>query len=114
MVDMPVIVRHQDRGALRLARAVRPRWRPLLAGGVLTVVGAMASGAWGALLLPGVLFLLFAPLISATPKARRSEVERGLAVFSHPAQRRLASRAIALMTSGFRVSYVLKDLQLWR
>ena len=48
MVDMPVIVRHQDRGALRLARAVRPRWRPLLAGGVLTVVGAMASGAWGA------------------------------------------------------------------
>jgi len=88
-------------GLMRLARAVRPRWPPLLAGGVLTVVGAMASGAWGGLLLPGVLFLLFAPLIPATPKARRSEVERGLAVFSHPAQRRLASQAIALYDKRF-------------
>ena len=88
-------------GLMRLAHAVRPRWRPLLAGGVLTVVGAMASGAWDAVLLPGVLFLLFAPLIPATPKARRSEVERELAVFSHPAQRRLASQAIALYDKRF-------------
>jgi len=88
-------------GLMRLTRAVRPRWRPLLAGGVLTVAGATASGAWGAVLLPGVLFLLFAPLIPATPKARRSEVERELAVFSHPAQRRLASQAIALYDKRF-------------
>ena len=88
-------------GLMRLAHAARPRWGPLLAGGVLTVVGAMASGAWGAVLLPGVLFLLFAPLIPATPKARRSEVERELAVFSHPAQRRLASQAIALYDKRF-------------
>jgi hypothetical protein len=75
-------------GLMRLARTVRPRWRPLLAGVVLTVAGAMASGVWGAVLLPGVLFLLFAPLIPSAPKARRSEVERELAVFSHPARQR--------------------------
>jgi hypothetical protein len=88
-------------GLMRLARAVRPRWRPLLAGGVLTVAGTMASGAWGAVLLPGVLFLLFAPLIPAATRARGSEVERELAVFSHPAQRRLASQAIALNDKRF-------------
>jgi uncharacterized BrkB/YihY/UPF0761 family membrane protein len=55
-------------GLMRLARTVRPRWRPLLAGVVLTVAGAMASGVWGAVLLPEVLFLLFAPLIPAAPK----------------------------------------------
>jgi len=83
-------------GLMRLARAVRPRWRSLLAGGTLTVAGAMASGAWGAVLLPGVLILLSAPLIPAVPRARRPEAELELAVFSHPAQRRLASQAIAL------------------
>ena len=52
-------------GLMRLARAVRPRLRPLLAGGPLTVAAATASGGWGAVLLPGILFLLFAPLIPA-------------------------------------------------
>lgn len=88
-------------GLMRVARAVRPRWGPLLAGGALTVAGAMASGEWGAILLPGVLLLLFAPLIPATPKARRREAERELAVFSHPAQRRFASQAIALYDKRF-------------
>jgi hypothetical protein len=88
-------------GLMRLARAVRPRWRPLLAGVVLTAAGAMASGAWGAVLLPGVLLLLFAPLIPVTPTARRTEAERELAVFSHPAQRRLAGQAIALYDKRF-------------
>jgi hypothetical protein len=88
-------------GLMRLARAVRPRWRSLLAGGTLVVAGAMASGAWGAVLLPGVLILLSAPLIPAAPGVRRPEAELELAVFSHPAQRRLASQAIALCDRRF-------------
>ena len=91
-------------GLMRLARAVQHRWRPLLAGGVLTVAGVMLRGAWGAVLLPGLLFLLFAPLVPARPKTdrmRRSELERELAVFSHPAQRRLASQAMALYDKQF-------------
>src|ERR1700745_1810541 len=78
------------RGAL--ARAVRARWRPVLAGGVLTVVGVMwLDGPGGMVLLPGLWLLLSAPLSPASSKAdrmRRPEVEDELAVFSHPAQRR--------------------------
>jgi hypothetical protein len=91
-------------GLMRLARAVLPRWLPLLTGGVVTVIGVMLRGAWGAVLLPGLLFLLFAPLVPARPKterARRAELERELGVFSHPAQRRLASQAIALYDKRF-------------
>jgi hypothetical protein len=79
-------------GLMPLARAVRARWRPLLAGGVLTVVGVMwLDGPGGMVLLPGVWLLLSAPLIPASPKAdrmRHAEVEDELAVFSTPAQRR--------------------------
>jgi len=78
-------------GLMRLARAVGPRWRPLLGGGVLTVAGLMLrSGAWGVLLLPGLLFLSSALLIPGGPEAdrkRRSELERELAGYSAPAQR---------------------------
>ena len=91
-------------GLMRLARAVRPWWRPLLAGGVLTVVGVVAAVVWGMVLLPGLLFLLSAALIPATPKtdgARRAEVEHELGVFSHPAQRRFTSQAIALYDKRF-------------
>jgi hypothetical protein len=66
-------------GLMPLARAVRARWRPLLAGGVLTVVGVMwLDGPGGMVLLPGLWLLLSAPLIPASPKAdrrRRTEVE---------------------------------------
>ena len=68
-------------GLRRLARAVRPRWRPLLAGGVLTVVGLMLrSGAWGAVIFPGIWFLGSAFLVPANPDAdrKRSELEREL------------------------------------
>src|SRR6476659_6007676 len=62
-----------------LARAVRARWLPLLAGGVLTVVGVMwLDGPGGMVLLPGLWLLLTAPLNPASPKAdrrRRTEVE---------------------------------------
>jgi hypothetical protein len=79
-------------GLVHLARGVRLRWRPLLAGGVLTVVGVMLrNGAWGAVSLPGLLFLWSALLIPASTDAdrrRRSGLERELAGYSTPAQRR--------------------------
>ena len=92
-------------GLMRLARAVRPRWRLLLAGGVLIVAGGMLRGAWGVVFLPGLLLLLSTPLVPARPatdRVRRTELERGLGVFTHPAQRRLASQAIALYDKQFR------------
>src|SRR6476620_7227982 len=68
-------------GLRRLARAVRPRWRPLLAGVVITLVGLMLrNGAWGAVILPGIWFLGSVLLVPANPDAdpKRSELEREL------------------------------------
>jgi hypothetical protein len=77
--------------ALLTVIGLRPRWRPVLAGVVLTAVGVvLRSGTWGALILPGLWSLLYAALIPATPDAdriRRIELERELAVYSTPAQR---------------------------
>ena len=77
-------------GLMPLARAVRIRWRPLL-GVVLTVAGVMyRGGPVSVVLFPGLLLLLSALLIPASPKldrTRRSELERDLAVYSTPAQR---------------------------
>ncbi len=77
---------------LPLARAVRARWRPLLAGTVLTAAGVMLRGSTvgSVVLLPGLLLLLSAPLMSGTPEAdrmQRSELERELAVYTTSAQR---------------------------
>jgi len=95
-------------GLMPLARAVRARWRPLLAGGVLTVAGVMwLDGPGGMVLLPGLWLLLSAPLIPASPEAdrrRRPEVELELAVFSTPAQRRLAIQAMAAHDKRFPVT----------
>jgi len=95
-------------GLTPVARAVRGRWRPLLAGGVLTVAGVLLRGGpGGVLLLPGLVFLAFALLVRASPKSdhmRRSELERELAVFSHPAQRRLAIQAMAAHDHRFPVT----------
>ena len=78
-------------GLMRLARYVRPRWRPLLAGAVLTAAGVMIRSAeWSLVALPGLWFLLYALLIPARSEAdrkRRSELERELAAYSTPAQR---------------------------
>ena len=57
-------------GVMRLAHAACPRWRPLLAGGVLTGVGVVAAVVWGLVLLPGLLFLVSAALVPARPKPR--------------------------------------------
>jgi hypothetical protein len=71
-----------------LVRVVRPRWRPLLTGLVLTVVGLMMRGtAWGAVLLPGLLLLLSAPLIPASPGDDHRRLERELAAYSTQAER---------------------------
>ena len=76
--------------------------------GALTVAGVMwLDGPGGMVLLPGLWLLLSAPLIPASPKAdrtRRPEVELELAVFSHPAQRRLAIQAMAAHDKRFPVT----------
>jgi hypothetical protein len=75
-----------------LVRAVRARWRPLLAGAALTAVGvAMRGSTVGSLVLfPGLLLLFGAPLLPGTPEAdrlRRSELERELATYTTTRQR---------------------------
>jgi hypothetical protein len=78
-------------GAIRLGAAVRPRWRPLLAGTLLTTVGVvLRDGAAGIVMIPGMLFLFSALLTPADPVAagpRRRELERELAAYSTPDQR---------------------------
>ena len=76
-------------GMVRFARVVAPRWRPLLAGTVLTVAGVvLRSGAWGATLLPGLLFLVYPALVPAADHKPRRELVSVLAGYSTPAQRR--------------------------
>jgi hypothetical protein len=87
-----------------LAPAGRARWRLLLAGGVLTVVGVMLGGGLGGVIL---LFLASAPFIPGRPEAdrmRHTELERELGVYSHPAQRRLAIQAMAAHDHPFPVT----------
>lgn len=78
-------------GLMRVARAVGSRWRPLLAGGVLTAGGAILHGSAGAAaVLIGVMFLVSAPLMPPSPEANRrprSKLERELAGYSTPAER---------------------------
>ena len=78
-------------GLVGLARGENSRWRLVLAGGVLTVTGiVLRRDPAGVLLLPGLLFLLSAPLVPAIPsgdRKRRCALERELATYSTPAQR---------------------------
>ena len=78
-------------GLIRLGAAARPRWRPLLAGTVLTVAGiVLRSGAPGIVMIPGMLSLLSALLVPVDPVTagpRRRELERELAAYSTPDQR---------------------------
>ncbi len=99
-------------GLTRLACALGTRWRPLLAGVVLTVAGIMMRSGMGSLVFfPGVLFLLSALLTPANPKAareRRSELERELAAYSTPAQRRDLEATLAQYPDG--ITYELRDI----
>jgi hypothetical protein len=78
-------------GLMRVARAVGSCWRPLLAGGVLTVGGVLLpGGAGGAAVLVGVMLLILAPLMPSSPRTNRrrcSRLERELAGYSTPADR---------------------------
>jgi hypothetical protein len=76
-------------GLTPLARAVRPRWKLLLAGTVLTVAGVIMHGspADSTMLLPGLMLLMAAPLIPGCPGAERTKLERELAGYCTNAQR---------------------------
>jgi hypothetical protein len=71
--------------------AVRPRWRWLLAGTVLTVLGAIdRQGTVGLVMIPGLLLLwqaLLTPGGTDADRERRAPLKRELAAFSTPAQR---------------------------
>jgi hypothetical protein len=99
-------------GLMRLAHVVRPRWRPLLAGVVLTAVGVTVRGAtWGTAVLPGFMFLVSAVLIPGSPDAdrkRRSQLERQLAVYSTPGQRRDLKATLDRYPDS--VTYELRDI----
>lgn len=78
-------------GLMPLATGVRARWRMVLPGVLLTVVGVVyRSDPVGVVLLPGLLLLFSAPLFPASLRAdstQYSELERELAGYSTPAQR---------------------------
>jgi hypothetical protein len=75
-------------GLMALARGAWARRWPLLAGAALTVLGVVLRGGPAAIfLLPGLMLLLSAPLMPASSKAR-AKLERELAAYSTPADRR--------------------------
>ena len=78
-------------GALFTVIAVRPRWQPLLAGAALTALGLVErQGAFGVIIVPGLLFLwcaLLTPGDTGADYERRCQLKRELAAFSTPAQR---------------------------
>jgi hypothetical protein len=76
-------------GLVDLARGVRARWRPLLPGVVLTVAGViMRNGSASVILLPGMLLLVYALFLPASPGEDRIRLERELGQYSTPAERR--------------------------
>ncbi len=78
-------------GALLTVIAVRPRWKPLLAGTAMMVFGLVArEGTGGIFVIPGLVLLWQAVLIPGDTDAdrdRRSRLKRELAAYSTAAQR---------------------------
>ena len=96
-----------------VARAVRARWGPLLAGTVLTAVGVVLRGrpVDSAVLLPGLMLLLSAPLLPGTSgpaSARRLKLERELAGYSTARQRFDLEATLDRYPDG--VTYELRDI----
>ena len=94
-------------GLVRVAR-----WWPVATGVVLTVVGiVLRDGAGGVVLLPGLVLVLSAPLIPPSPKAervRRALLEREMAAYSTPAQRRDLETTLNRYPDS--VTYELRDI----
>jgi hypothetical protein len=78
-------------GLMRLARTVRCRWVPLLAGTVLTVAGLMLrSSPVGIIVVPGLAYLLIALVMDGggeEERRRRAELARELAGYATTGQR---------------------------
>jgi hypothetical protein len=75
-------------GLMALARGAWARRRLLLAAAALIAVGVVTRTGPGAIfLLPGLMLALSAPLTNAPAKGRR-KLERELAAYSTPAERR--------------------------
>ena len=98
--------------ALLTVIGLRPRWRPVLAGVVLTAAGVvLRNGLWSALSLPGLWSLVYAALIPATSdtdRIRRAELERELAMYSTPAQRRDLEATLDRYPDG--ITHELRDI----
>jgi hypothetical protein len=77
---------------LRVAAAVLPRWRLLLSGVVLTAAGLiLRSGPYSVVMLPGMVLMAAAAFTQTWPeeaRTRRRALERELAAYCTPAQRR--------------------------
>ena len=99
-------------GLMSLAGGVRARWRPVLAGVVLTVAGVlMRAGAGSVVMLPGLMFLVTAPLLPGRADAdsvRRGELERELALYSTPAQRSDLEATLDQYPDG--ITHELRDI----
>jgi hypothetical protein len=73
---------------MRLARGVRSRWRPLLAGAVLTVLSVILRGDV-VILAAGLWFFAYVlvfPASSDADRKRRYELEHELLIYSIPAE----------------------------
>jgi len=103
-------------GLLRLGAAARPRWRPLLTGVVLTAAGiVLRSSVAGIVMIPGMLSLLSALLVPVNPVTagpRRRELERELAAYSTPGQRRDLEAILDRYPDS--VTSELRDILVWQ
>ena len=99
-------------GLMDLTRGAHPRRSLMLGGAVLTVAGiVLRSNPAGVILLPGLMFLLSAPLVPDFPEAdrkRRAALSRELAAYSTPAQRRDLEATFDQYPDN--VTYELRDI----
>jgi hypothetical protein len=99
-------------GLLRMHRAARRPWGPMLLGVVLTTVGiVLRSGPGSLVLLPGLLFLLDGLLVPASPKedrVRLAQLERELGEYTTAAQRADLEATLDRYPDG--VTHELRDI----